>query len=49
MALLNSCRLLEIKNGVLVIGFASELLRSKMDMPEQIEITRKAIAESMWW
>jgi len=43
--LLNSCRLLEVKNGVLVIGFASELLRSKVDMPEQIEITRKAIVE----
>ncbi|MDP2994993.1 MAG: hypothetical protein Q8N46_07715, partial [Anaerolineales bacterium] len=43
--LLNSCRLLEVKNGILVIGFASELLRSKVDMPEQIEITRKAIVE----
>jgi DNA polymerase-3 subunit gamma/tau len=41
--LLNSCKLLEIKNGVLVIGFASELLRSKVDTPELIEITRKAI------
>lgn len=43
--LLNSCRLLEVKNGILVIGFGSELLRSKVDMPEQIEITRKAIVE----
>ena len=43
--LLNSCRLLEVKNGVLVIGFASELLRSKVDTPELIEITRKAIAQ----
>ena len=43
--LLNSCRLLEVKNGVLVIGFASELLRSKMDSPDLMEITRKAIAE----
>jgi DNA polymerase III subunit gamma/tau len=43
--LLNSCRLLEVKNGVLVIGFASELLRSKVDTPELIEITRKAILE----
>jgi DNA polymerase III subunit gamma/tau len=43
--LLNSCKLLEIKNSVLVIGFASELLRSKMDVPELMEITRKAIAE----
>jgi DNA polymerase-3 subunit gamma/tau len=43
--LLNSCKLLEVKNGVLVIGFASELLRSKVDRPELIEITHKAIAE----
>ena len=43
--LLNSCKLLEIRNGVLVIGFSSELLRSKMDVPELMEITRKAIAE----
>jgi len=43
--LLNSCKLMEVKNGSLVIGFASELLRSKVETPEQIEITRKAIAE----
>jgi DNA polymerase-3 subunit gamma/tau len=44
-ALLNSSRLLEIKDGVLVLGFASEVLRSKMEVPEQLELTRKAIAE----
>jgi DNA polymerase-3 subunit gamma/tau len=44
-ALLNSCRPLEIKNNVLVIGFANDLVRSKMDTPEQIEITRKAVAK----
>jgi DNA polymerase-3 subunit gamma/tau len=43
--LLNSCKLLEVKNGVLVIGFASELLRTKVETPELIEITRTAIAE----
>ena len=41
--LLNSCTLLELKNGILVIGFLSDILRSKVDMPEKIEITRKAI------
>jgi DNA polymerase III subunit gamma/tau len=45
VALLNSSRLLEIKEGVLVLGFASEVLRSKMEVPEQLELTRKAIAE----
>jgi DNA polymerase-3 subunit gamma/tau len=44
-ALLNSCRPMEIKNNILVIGFANELVRSKMDTPEQIEITRKAVAK----
>ncbi|MGZ6346200.1 MAG: DNA polymerase III subunit gamma/tau [Anaerolineales bacterium] len=44
-ALLNSCRPLEIKNNILVIGFANELVRSKMDTPDQIEITRKAVAK----
>ena len=43
-ALLNSCRLLELKKGVLVLGFTSEILRSKVDTPEQIAATRKAIA-----
>jgi DNA polymerase III subunit gamma/tau len=44
-ALLNSCRLLEVKDGVLVLGFASDLLRSKADTPEQMDIIRKAIKE----
>jgi DNA polymerase III subunit gamma/tau len=43
--LLNSCRLLEVKNGELIVGFASDVLRKKMDVPEQMEITRKSIAE----
>jgi DNA polymerase-3 subunit gamma/tau len=43
--LLNSCKLLEVRQGVLVIGFQSEVLRKKMDMPEQLEITRKAISQ----
>jgi DNA polymerase-3 subunit gamma/tau len=45
VALLNSSRLLEIKDGVLVLGFASEVLRSKMDIPEQLERTGKVISE----
>jgi DNA polymerase-3 subunit gamma/tau len=36
---------LEVKNGTLMVGFASEVLRSKVDTPEMKEITRKAIAE----
>jgi transcriptional/translational regulatory protein YebC/TACO1 len=44
-ALLNSCRLLELKNDTLTLGFASDILRAKADTPEQIETIRKAITE----
>ena len=44
-ALLNSGRPLEVKGNVLVLGFQSDILRSKADLPEQIETTRKAIAK----
>ena len=44
-ALLNSCRLLEVKNNALTLGFSSEILRTKADTPEQIALIRKAIAE----
>jgi len=43
--LLNSAKLLEVKDGVLVLGFASDLVRSKADTPEQMEITRQALAK----
>jgi len=44
-ALLNSCRLLELKNNTLTLGFSSDILRAKADTPEQIGLIRKAIAE----
>ena len=44
-ALLNSCHLLEIKNDILVIGFMSDILRSKADTPELLEITLKAVTK----
>lgn len=43
-ALLNSQRLLQVKNGVLILGFPSEVLRSKMENPENIEVTRRVIS-----
>jgi len=46
-ALLNSSRLVEIKDGVLLIGFASEILRSKADTPEQIGLIRAALAAAV--
>jgi DNA polymerase-3 subunit gamma/tau len=42
-ALLNSQRSLQIKDSTLLIGFASEFLRSKMDSSESLSITRDAI------
>jgi DNA polymerase-3 subunit gamma/tau len=44
-ALLNSCHPVEVKKDVLVLGFASDILRSKADTPEQMEITCKAVAK----
>ncbi|MBN2388767.1 MAG: DNA polymerase III subunit gamma/tau [Anaerolineales bacterium] len=43
--LLNSCKLLDVKDGILVLGFASEVVRSKADKPEQLEAARQAITE----
>jgi DNA polymerase-3 subunit gamma/tau len=45
VALLNSTRPLEIKDGILLLGFASEVVRSKMEVPGLLESTRKAIKE----
>lgn len=42
-ALLNSQRLVQIKNGVLILGFQSETLKSKMENPENIEVTQRVI------
>ncbi|MEN6570266.1 MAG: DNA polymerase III subunit gamma/tau [Anaerolineaceae bacterium] len=44
-ALLNSQKLIQVRENVLTIGFASELLKSKMETQENLEVTRKAIKE----
>jgi len=44
-ALLNSAKLLELKEDTLVLGFSSTILRDKADTPEQIETIRKAIQQ----
>ncbi len=43
-ALLNSCKPMSLKKGMLTLGFASEVVRSKMDLPENLDLTRQAIA-----
>ena len=42
-ALLRSGRVLGVKDGVIYFGFASELLKSKMEKSENIELVREAI------
>jgi DNA polymerase III subunit gamma/tau len=46
-ALLNSCKLLGIKEGMLVLGFQGELLRTKMSSEENLEFTSNAIADAL--
>ena len=42
-ALLNSQKLVQVKDGALILGFASEVLKSKMELAENVEVTREAI------
>lgn len=44
VGLLNSVKNFSIKDGVLVLGFATEVVRSKMD-GENLEITRQAVQQ----
>jgi DNA polymerase-3 subunit gamma/tau len=46
-ALLNSVKMIDVHGKTLVLGFASDVLVSKMDKPDQIEATRKAIADTL--
>jgi len=44
---LNSSRPLEIKGGVLVLGCNSDFVREKMELPENRDLTLKAIAHAL--
>jgi DNA polymerase-3 subunit gamma/tau len=44
-ALLNSCKVRRIQDGVLVLGFDGDLLRSKMETGDNITATQDAIRE----
>jgi len=44
-ALLNSCKLLEVRGGELYLGFQSETVRALMDMEEKTEVAQAAIKE----
>ncbi|WP_299025485.1 DNA polymerase III subunit gamma/tau [uncultured Thermanaerothrix sp.] len=44
-ALLNSCKVVQVHHGALVLGFATELLKSKMETDENIALTRAAVRQ----
>jgi DNA polymerase-3 subunit gamma/tau len=44
-ALLNSCRAKKIHNGALVLDFASDLLKSKMEKEENVQIVQNALKQ----
>ncbi len=44
-ALLNSCKVVQVHNGALILGFATEILKSKMEAGENIALTRAAIRQ----
>jgi DNA polymerase III subunit gamma/tau len=44
-ALLNSGKPMILKDGTLIIGFATEVLKQKMEMGEHIKLTRAAIGQ----
>jgi DNA polymerase-3 subunit gamma/tau len=46
-ALLNSGKLIEIKDGILIIGFASDILQSKFNRPECLELAQAALREAL--
>jgi DNA polymerase-3 subunit gamma/tau len=43
--LLNSCRAKNIRNGALVLDFASDLLKSKMEKEENIQVVQNALKQ----
>ncbi|MGE5251792.1 MAG: DNA polymerase III subunit gamma/tau [Bacteroidota bacterium] len=45
--LLNSVRAVEVQGKTLLLGFASDVLVSKMDKPDQMEAAQKAISEKL--
>jgi DNA polymerase-3 subunit gamma/tau len=46
-ALLNSGKPLEIREGILLVAFASDILQEKFNRPESLDLTRKALQEAL--
>jgi DNA polymerase-3 subunit gamma/tau len=45
--LLKSVRMIDVQGKTLILGFASDVLVSKMDKPDQVEATQKAVAAKL--
>ncbi len=45
--LLNSAHLVEVRDGTLVLGFASEVLREKAARPEKVQTTERYLQEAL--
>jgi len=44
-ALMNSVKMIDIQHGTLILGLASDVLVSKLDKPDQVEIIQKLIRD----
>src|SRR5271157_815313 len=44
-ALLNSCKIMTIKDGIITLGFQTDVLKSKMEMGDNLELTRRAASQ----
>jgi hypothetical protein len=47
--LLNSCKMIDLREGVLVLGFASSVLKSKMEKDNNLKIVSAAIKQILGW
>jgi DNA polymerase-3 subunit gamma/tau len=43
--LLNSCKPMGFKSGNLILGFASDLIKSKMEKPEHLQLTQEILSQ----
>ncbi len=43
--LLNSCKPMGFKSGNLILGFASDLIKSKMEKPEHLQLTQEILTQ----
>ena len=44
-ALMNSVRMIDVQHGTLILGLASDVLVSKLDKPDQVEIIQKLVRD----